>query len=284
MPGRSEGDALGRVLGIGTLGVERRHEARDVHEQIPRGGLAGERMDGHGALRAIMPPDAAVVDERRAGPRLARGPAALDVDEFCRQTCRKSTMPKIVDVAEQREHIRRAARRVFARRDPGSTGLAHVAAAAGIGRATLYHYYPDRAGLLRDLARELLAEEERLFESALRGTGSPLRRIEALAGGLTDAFEQWASVGRMLLDLWFRDAKRSRAFFRRLRRRLAQLIAEGQACGEIDRGLDADVSAGMVIALIDGMLLQHWVDPAAFTGHGALHAALADGVRRMLGR
>jgi AcrR family transcriptional regulator len=156
---------------------------------------------------------------------------------------------------------------------------------AGIGRATLYHYYPDKASLLRDLARELLVEEERLFETALHVEGSPLARIEGLAAGLTEVFGQWSAVGGMLLDLWFRDAKRSRPFFRRLRQNLARLVAEGQARGEIDPHLDPEVSAGMVIGLIDGILLQHFVDPAAFAmKHGALRTALASGVRRMLRR
>jgi AcrR family transcriptional regulator len=194
-------------------------------------------------------------------------------------------MPKIVDASEQRRHIRRAARRVFARRSPDSTGLAHVAKMAGVGRATLYHYYPDKASLLRDVARELLVEEQRAITKALHGEGSPLARIEDLATALTGALEQWAVVGRMLLDLWFRDAKRSRPFFRRLRGDLARLIGEGQAHGEIAPHLDPVVAAAMVIGLIDGVLLQSFVDPTAFARkRGTLGPALAAGVRRMLGR
>jgi AcrR family transcriptional regulator len=194
-------------------------------------------------------------------------------------------MPKIVDVTAERRRIRRAARRVFARRDPGNTGLAHVARAAGVGRATLYHYYPDKTSLLRDLARELLVEEERAFEKALHGPGSPIERIAGLAAALTEAFEQWAAVGRMLLELWFRDAKRSRPFFRRLRGSVARLVAEGQARREIAPELEPEIAAAMVIGLIDGVLLQRLVDPVAFARtHGTLHAALATGVRRMLGR
>jgi len=37
--------------------------------------------------------------------------------------------------------------------------------------------------------------------------------------------------------------------------------------------------------LIDGILLQHYVDPAAFEPrHDALRTAVADGVRRMIRR
>jgi hypothetical protein len=39
-----------------------------------------------------------------------------------------------------------------------------------------------------------------------------------------------------------------------------------------------------VIGLIDGILLQHFVDPTAFARRDALRAALAEAVRRMLRR
>ena len=89
-------------------------------------------------------------------------------------------MPKLVDARVQRAEIRDAARRVFSRRGVAGTGLAHVAAAAGMGRSSLYHYYPDKASLLRDLVRDLLREEEAIFLDALRGAGAPLERIERL--------------------------------------------------------------------------------------------------------
>ncbi|TDJ05786.1 MAG: TetR/AcrR family transcriptional regulator [Deltaproteobacteria bacterium] len=77
-------------------------------------------------------------------------------------------MPKIVAAAAQRRQIRLAARRVFARRGVARTGLAQVAERAGMGRSTLYHYYPDKAALVRDLARDLLQEEAELFNAACR--------------------------------------------------------------------------------------------------------------------
>ena len=69
-------------------------------------------------------------------------------------------MPKLVDRVEQRREIRRAARHVFARRGVAGTGLTHVAEAAGMGRSSLYHYYPDKAALMRDLLREVMTEED----------------------------------------------------------------------------------------------------------------------------
>ena len=192
-------------------------------------------------------------------------------------------MPKIVDRDLQRKTIRKAARRVFGRRGIESAGLVHVARAAGIGRASIYHYYPDKASLVRDLVRELLAEEEGIFSDALSATtGGALERIEALAGKLTELFADWALLGKMLLDLWAISGAKFKPFFNRIRRDLGELIADGQRAGEIDRALNAEEAATAVIAIIDGMLLQMIVDRTAFGDLAATRRLLVRSVRRIL--
>lgn len=191
-------------------------------------------------------------------------------------------MPRVVDEKEKRREIRQAARRVFGRRGLAGTGLAHVAAAAGMSRANLYHYYADQVALVRDLADELLEDEEVLFGEALKPEGSALERIEHLSGAVTELFERWAGVGGLLLQLWASDPRRVRILLRRLRDALASLVLEGQHEGDVDRCLDPDLAAGMVVALIDGLLLQFFVDSRAFPDPGALRRTLIGSVRRML--
>jgi AcrR family transcriptional regulator len=191
-------------------------------------------------------------------------------------------MPKLVDPVVQRREIRTAARRVFSRRGVAGTGLSHVAKAAGMGRSSLYHYYPDKASLTRDLLREVMSEEEAFFATAVRGEGTPLERAERLARVLGDMFEPWAAVGHMLFDLRLRDARGFRPFFRRIRDHLARLIAEGQRLGEMDRHIDPSLGAATLIGTVDGLLLQHLVDPRAFSDPQALGDALVLAVRKLL--
>lgn len=183
-------------------------------------------------------------------------------------------MPKIVDPAEQRSAIRRAAMRVFSQRGVAGIGLTHVAREAEMGRSTIYHYYRDKAALTRDLVRELLAEEEALFSSAARGPGTPLERLERLTVALTGLFEGWASLERMLLDLRLQDAALFRRFFRNIRRDLAGLISEGQRLGEIDPDLDPPLAAATIIGAVDGLLLQYLIDRRAIAGTRALGETL----------
>jgi AcrR family transcriptional regulator len=191
-------------------------------------------------------------------------------------------MPKLVDPVRQRREIRSAARRVFSRRGVAGTGLTHVAAAAGMGRSSLYHYYPDKASLMRDLLREVMTEEESFFAAAVRGEGTPLERAERLAKLLAGMFPEWTAVGRMLFDFRLRETRGFRPFFRRIRNHLASLIAEGQRLGEMDPRLDPSLGAATLIGTVDGLLLQHLVDPPAFSDPQALENALVLAVRKLL--
>lgn len=191
-------------------------------------------------------------------------------------------MPKIVDSAAQRREIRRAAGRVFARRGVVGTGLGRVAEAAGMGRTSLYHYYKDKASLVRDLVRDLLAQEEAVFLDAARGAGPPLERLERLAAAMPSLFQEWTGAGRLLLELRSRDRRLFRPFFRRIRAALASLVAEGQRRGEVDRALDPERVAASAIGLIDGLLLQHMVEPGAIGEPAALGEEIARSLRRLV--
>ncbi len=191
-------------------------------------------------------------------------------------------MPKRVDATAQREQIRTAARHVFARHGVAGTGLARVAEAAGMGRSSLYHYYPGKRALLRDLVRDLLDEELRLFEAAAESEGGALERIDRLTASLAGIFDDWASAGRLLSELRTRWVSPFRAFFRRIRRCLAGLIREGQRLGEIDRSLDPELAAAVAIGAVDGLLLQVLVEPRAFADPGALRDALVTAVHKGL--
>ena len=151
-----------------------------------------------------------------------------------------------------------------------------------MGRSSLYHYYPDKAALIRDLLREVMSEEESFFAALAGGEGTPLERAERLARALAGLFETWSAVARMLFDLRLRETRGFRPFFRRIRNHLASLIAEGQRLGEMDPRLDPSLGAATLIGTVDGLLLQHLVDPRAFSNPKALENALVLSVGKLL--
>jgi len=177
-------------------------------------------------------------------------------------------VPKQVDASALKREIRSAARSVFARRGVRGTGLAHVARELGMGRSSLYHYYPAKDALLSDLVVEMLREERAAFRACLGGEGPVLPRVMRLLDVNLALFDEWAEIGRMTLELQVGDAKRFRRFFRDFRSELASALAEGQRSGEVAADLDAELTAATLIGAIDGLLLQYFVEPAALSLDG----------------
>jgi AcrR family transcriptional regulator len=191
-------------------------------------------------------------------------------------------VPKVVDAAEQRARIRAAARAVFSRRGVAAAGLAQIAEEAGISRTGVYHYYPDKDAVVRDLAQELLDEEERMFQHVFEAPGDVEQRIQRLADGVLERFAAWSHYGRPLLEVWAQETRRLRPLLRRLRQTLAALIRDAQREGEIDRALPPDETAALLVALIDGLMIQVFVDPQGVPPSRKMREALTEALRSIL--
>lgn len=153
-----------------------------------------------------------------------------------------------------------------------------------MGRSSLYHYYPDKQALLADLVREMLEQERLLFRRCLRAEGTPLERIDRLLAACAGLFPEWAAFGRLILDLRLEDVETLGRYFRMLREELARVIAEGQADGSLVQELDPALQASLLIGAIDGLLLQHFADPAALPEAEVLSQLLRDAAHRLLTR
>lgn len=152
-----------------------------------------------------------------------------------------------------------AALRVFATHGYRRTTLEQVAAAAGVTKGAVYHYFPDKqALLLRALAQHQDRALGRLEDLARGGDGSAAERLRRF---LRSAFGDDDRARRDVLALLQDIAHEAPAVHHRWLangpargwRLLAGLIAAGQASGEFRADLDADATARLAIS---GLLMQ----------------------------
>lgn len=100
--------------------------------------------------------------------------------------------PERADAARNRARVLAAAARLFAEGDPGRVTMEGIAAAAGVGKGTLYRRYPDVASvavaLLDEHEREL---QERLIRGPPLGPGAPpAERLAAFYVAMVDLLER----------------------------------------------------------------------------------------------
>jgi TetR/AcrR family transcriptional regulator, transcriptional repressor of aconitase len=197
-------------------------------------------------------------------------------------------MPKIVDVARKRGEIVAAATATFARHGYRGTNLARVAAAAGMGKSSLYHYFPTREALFNAIASDILHHEAALFESLVDRGGPATERLRLLLDAITAMFDGWAEAGPLLIDFLRepRGRRRLRDTLRVARGAIARLIRDGQREGAFRRG-SPDALATVVLGCLDGLFLQDLVEPGCTRQNAArdvLPALIAAALRHEGGR
>jgi AcrR family transcriptional regulator len=178
-------------------------------------------------------------------------------------------VPKIVDKETRRLEIVDAATRVFAARGYHLARMEDVAAELGISKGLLYSYFETKEDLFMQVCLSLVPWEGLQAEDA-----DPERRLRALLEAVVAKYEEAHNFFLILSDFWTAamrgpNAKRAalRAtgaqFYVPVRAALVATIRAGQRAGVFAAGADAPTLANVAIAAIEGVRLQHELDPGA---------------------
>src|SRR5215218_1569673 len=132
----------------------------------------------------------------------------------------------------------------------GEARMNDVAAAAGVARATVYRYFPNRQSLLDELAHVAVSDADARLVSA---------RIDEVAPeeGIARAVRALVDVGDPLV-LLARERVRSdpERFERGVVQPLRQLFERGQAAGDVRRDISSPRLTESLIGLIVGVLMS----------------------------
>lgn len=181
--------------------------------------------------------------------------------------------------AERRARILQAAAQLLRGGDLEALHMDAVAAEAGVGKATLYRYYPSKDALLLAVFDAGLGElAARLGDCA--DIEDPLERLLAMLGEITSV------TGDQLACLHLVDGQRGglteqwRRLFRRHRAAvvgaLRGALAEGAASGRL-RPVDLEVAPSMMLGMVRGSLAPVLHDGiSAATGRERVTAVLRD--------
>lgn len=161
--------------------------------------------------------------------------------------------------AARRRHILDAAAEAFASKGFEATTVAEICRAAGVGSGTLFHYFPDKGAIFRELFREdherILAELAALDDTdpaaAFWTVVDLLARdvADPAAGGLVIAL-----LGRLPLDSELAGVLV--AADEAVQARLAVLLTRLQREGRVDPDLPAAHAARWVGTVTDGLYLR----------------------------
>jgi AcrR family transcriptional regulator len=128
--------------------------------------------------------------------------------------------------------------------------MSDVAAAAGVGRATVYRYFPNRQALIDELADLAVnAAGERLASS----------RIDeiAVADGVTRAVRALVDVGDLFIVLARERLRPQPGFERQVSGPLRRLLERGQGTGEVRDDIPSAWMTESLVAIVASVMSSH---------------------------
>jgi TetR/AcrR family transcriptional regulator, repressor for uid operon len=165
---------------------------------------------------------------------------------------------------ERRQELLEAARRCFARDGFRGASISDICAEASISPGHLYHYFDSKEAIVQSITESFLSRADTHFELMSQSDDLIARlvaRIEDGRAGQRDTahflvFDMLAEAGHNPSI-----AKILRNHNQTLRSRFAAFLRKGQEDGKIDRSLDPDLAASILISAVDGAKAMSIRDP-----------------------
>ena len=136
-------------------------------------------------------------------------------------------------------------------RDRGAS-MSAIAAAAGVGRATLHRYFADRETLVRAIAADALVETRESLQRARPHEGSPR---DALRRVVEEFVAMGPRYGFLVAESTVTDDQRFLAEDRASMQPVVDLIVRGQA----ERALRDDLPADWLLSTMEAIIYAGWV-------------------------
>ncbi|GAB2586968.1 TetR family transcriptional regulator [Paractinoplanes abujensis] len=199
-------------------------------------------------------------------------------------------MARTADHDARRQQVAEAVERLVASEGYDAVTVAKTAAAAGISVGLVQHYFPSKDDMLLHAFTHVRERtERRVLADAERADQAGARIEQILLGALTELLPlddrrrrecrvELAFTGRAVDNPRVAEALgRGNAH---LRATLARAIRNGKECGEVPASTDEQAEAARTLAVLDGLKLHAYTEPATMTADAA-RAALAGELARV---
>jgi AcrR family transcriptional regulator len=157
----------------------------------------------------------------------------------------------------RRAEILRTALDAFSVRGFQGSSLREIAESVGLSQAGVLHHFSSKEALLAAVLAEKDADSVKHFEDA-RGVGV----LDALRGVVAENMAQPGLI-RLFTTLSaeaINEEHPAHEYFQvryaGARELLAGSLAQGQADGDVDNGVDVELAASLLIAIMDGLQMQ----------------------------
>jgi AcrR family transcriptional regulator len=169
--------------------------------------------------------------------------------------------------AQTRQQLLQAAGEVFAQRGYDRASLDDVAIAAGLTKGAVYSSFASKDDLFYALMRERIDERLALVTEAVERDATVREIASDASSGMAQLMSSQRDWHLLFIEFWARAVRDPDLHdeFARERRSVRALIAQFLEARAADAGVDLPVSAEqlavVVLALSNGIAIEHLADP-----------------------
>jgi AcrR family transcriptional regulator len=195
-------------------------------------------------------------------------------------------MPRKSVAPERREQIVEALFQCLAEKGHESVTVKDIAKKAGLHYGVIHYYFKSKDDIVSAMSEAIIAKYNRLLSERAKSLPSASEKLQASLDFLVDEFIFNKRLNRVFYNLvqmayenkTVRNALRKQ--LREYRRNIAEVLEEGAKNGEF-KVKDPARSAGLMVALIEGMALQWVIEPRALN-RDAVRKSIEETIRRHL--
>ncbi|HEX2908014.1 MAG TPA: TetR/AcrR family transcriptional regulator [Phototrophicaceae bacterium] len=175
--------------------------------------------------------------------------------------------------AERRQQILRAAEVCFGRKGYHAASVDEIAAEAGLSKGAVYIYFHSKEDLFLALLADWKAQMTQVLIESLEVEAPAGQRLELYSESYFQLLLEESAVTDYMRAAteFFAEAAHNQAVRERLaglyqewQAALAQLIGAGISQGEIPATVDPQMTATLLVALLDGLFSQAFLSAAPF--------------------
>ena len=159
----------------------------------------------------------------------------------------------------RRKKIIDAAAKLFGRSAYDAVQMDEVARAAGVGKPTLYRYFPSKDELFLEIASEAMRRLAVALDAERQAGAAPAEALAAMIRLLVDTLGGQLSSLRMLTGEHSVLAERWRRMLRRQQQPITTILRDvleaGMATGEFHR-VDTSIAPALIIGMVRGAVMS----------------------------
>jgi len=181
---------------------------------------------------------------------------------------------------QTRARLLRAAVGVFDRKGYAAASVREIVEIAGVTKPALYYHFGSKEGVLTAVLQEAAREFAAAMARGLRRPGTARERLFGICADLHGLFQEHVPVVRVAHSVFFGPVEGApqfdfSAFDREMELAVRQIVADGQATGEITASASPSDIALVIIGVIGVFASRHM--------HNGMEPLDLDSMKRVLG-